>query len=144
NRGRMATIVDLTEAGRVESAIARSASAPVDQAPAVLRPRRVPSIAEGPSGIDSPDWEGVPLANGRNRVTLVLADLDPAIGLDHLASWTDSVIVAVTVGKSSVELVRTAGDLVRSVGLQLRGAMLLGAVRNDTSSGIAAPVGEGD
>jgi Mrp family chromosome partitioning ATPase len=85
----------------------------------------------------------VALANGRNRVNLILTDLDPAIGVDHLTALTDSVIVAVTAGKSSVELIRTAGDLVRSAGLQLRGAVLFGAVRDDKSSGIATPVGEG-
>jgi capsular polysaccharide biosynthesis protein len=143
NHGRMATIVDVTEAGGVASAVARCVGASVDKAPAVLRPRVVPSLAGGPPHIDSADWGDVTLANGKNRVTLVLTDLDPAIGVDHLTAWTDSVIVAVTAGKSSVELVRTAGDLVRSVGLHLRGAVILGAVRDDMSSGIAMPVEEG-
>jgi capsular polysaccharide biosynthesis protein len=143
NQGRMATIVDLTGTGKVASAVARTARATVDEPPAVFRPRVIPSLADGPTHIDSQEWEEVALANGRNRVILVLSDLDPAIGVDHLNAWTDSVIVAVTAGKSSVDLVRTAGDLVRSAGLQLRGAVLLEAVRDDTSSGIATPVGEG-
>jgi capsular polysaccharide biosynthesis protein len=143
NQRRMATIVDVTEAGRVGSAVARCAGASVDNAPAVLRPVVVPSLAGGPPHIESADWGDVTLANGKNRVTLILADIDPAIGVDHLTAWTDSVIVAVTAGKSSVELVRTAGDLVRSVGIQLRGAVILGAVRDDMSSGMAMPVEEG-
>jgi len=143
NQGRMATIVDLTETGRVASAVARTAGATGNDTPVVFRPRVVPSLADGPTHIDSADWEEVALANGRNRVTLILADLDPAIGVDHLTGWTDSVIVAVTAGKSSVDLVRTAGDLVRSAGLHLRGAVLLEAVRDDTSSGVSTPVGEG-
>jgi hypothetical protein len=48
----------------------------------------------------------------------------------------------VTAGKSSVELVRTSGDLVRSAALQLRGGVLLRAVRDDVSSGIGPSVGE--
>jgi hypothetical protein len=83
----------------------------------------------------------VALAKGRSGVTLVLADVDPGVGVDHLTAWTDRAIVAVTAGKSSVELVRTAGDLVRSVGLHLRGAVLLSAVRDDVSSGITTPAG---
>jgi capsular polysaccharide biosynthesis protein len=142
-RGRTATIVDLTEAGRIASAVARSPSAAAEETPAVFRPRVVPSLAKGPYHIDSAEWEDVALVNGKNRITLILADLDPAVGVDHLTGWTDSVIVAVTAGKSSAELVRTTGDLVRSVGLQLRGAVLLGAVRDDMSSGIATRVGEG-
>jgi len=142
SQGRMATIVDLTEAGGVGSALARGASVTDDEVPSVFRPRVVPSLAESPTQINSADWEDVALANGRNRVTLIVADLDPAIGVDHLTAWTDSVIVAVTAGKSSVELVRTAGDLVRSVGLDLRGAVLLRTARDDRSSGIATPIGE--
>jgi capsular polysaccharide biosynthesis protein len=142
-QGRMATIVDVTEAGKVARAVARCAGASVDKAPAVLRPRAVPSLAGSPPQIDSVDWGDVTLANGKNRVTLVLADFDPAIGVDHLTAWTDTVIVAVTAGKSSVELVRTAGDLIRSVGLHLHGAVLLRAARHDMSSGIGTSVGDG-
>jgi hypothetical protein len=143
-QGRTVTIVDLTEAGNVSSALAKCAAMPVDEMPAVFRPRVVPSLADGPTYLSSGDREDMPLANARSRATLILTDLDPAIGVDHLNPWTDSVIVAVTAGKSSVELVRTAGDLVRSAGLHLRGAALLGAVRDDRSSGIATSLGEGD
>jgi hypothetical protein len=140
--GRTATIVDLTEAGRVASAVPRTAGATVEWTPQVFRPSVIPSLTTGPSQIDSADWEDVALAKGRNGVTLVLADLDPAVGVDHLTAWTDRVIVAVTGGKSGAELVRTTGDLIRSVGLYLRGAVLLRAVRDDVSSGIATPAEE--
>jgi capsular polysaccharide biosynthesis protein len=142
HHGRVATIVDLTEAGGVASAVARSADATIEWTPVVFRPRVIPSLSKGPSQADPADWEDVALAKGRSGVTLVLADLDPGVGVDHLTAWADCVIVAVTAGKSSVELVRTAGDLVRSIGLQLRGAVLLGAVRDDMSSGVATPVAE--
>jgi capsular polysaccharide biosynthesis protein len=142
HHGRTPTIVDLTEAGRVASAVAQSVGVTVEKTPEVFRPRVIPSLTTGPSHLDSADWEDVALAKGRNGLTLILADLDPAVGVDHLTAWTDCVIVAVTGGKSSVELVRTTGDLVRSVGLHLRGAVLLRAVRDDMSSGIAAPSGE--
>jgi len=139
---RPTTIVDLTEAGRVTSAVARSADATMEWTPEVFRPRFIPSLIKDPSYVDSADWEDVALAKGRSGVTLIVADLDPGVGVDHLTAWTDRAIVAVTGGKSSVELVRTAGDLVRSVGLHLRGAVLLRAVRDDVSSGIATPAEE--
>jgi capsular polysaccharide biosynthesis protein len=137
NHGRPTTIVDLTQAGRVASAVARSADATMEWTPEVFRPRVIPSLTKDPSYVDSADWEDVALAKGRSGVTLILADLDPGVGVDHLTAWTDRAIVAVTGGKSSAELVRTAGDLVRSVGLHLRGAVLLRAVSDDVSSGIA-------
>jgi capsular polysaccharide biosynthesis protein len=136
NHGRPTTIVDLTQAGRVASAVARSADATMEWTPEVFRPRVIPSLTKDPSYIDSADWEDVALAKGRSGVTLILADLDPGVGVDHLTAWTDCAIVAVTGGKSSAELVRTAGDLVRSVGLHLRGAVLLRAVNDDVSSGM--------
>jgi capsular polysaccharide biosynthesis protein len=142
HRGRTATIVDLTEAGRVASAVARSAGTTVEDSPGVFRPGAIPSLSKAPSHIDSADWEDIALARARKGVTLILADLDPGVGIDHLTAWTDCVIVAVTAGKSSVELVRTSGDLVRSAALQLRGGVLLRAVRDDVSSGIGPSVGE--
>jgi hypothetical protein len=142
HHGRTPTLVDLTEAGGVASAVAQSVGVTVEKAPEVFRPRVIPSLTKVPSHLDSADWEEVALAKGSNGLTLVLADLDPAVGVDHLTAWTDCVIVAVTGGKSSVELVRTTGDLVRSVGLHLHGAVLLRAVRDDMSSGIATPSGE--
>jgi hypothetical protein len=48
------------------------------------------------------------------------------------------VIVVVTSGHSSVERVRTAGDLVRSAGLDLRFAALLHADATDVSSGLGS------
>jgi hypothetical protein len=86
NQGRMATIVDLTETGRVASAVARTAGATGDDTPVVFRPRVVPSLADGPTHIDSADWEEVALANGKKQVTLIHADLDTAIGVDHLTA----------------------------------------------------------
>jgi hypothetical protein len=63
----------------------------------------------------------------------VITDLDPAVGLDYLAAWTDEVIVAVTAGRSGAELVRTTGELVRAAGLRLRAAVLLRRARDDVS-----------
>ena len=139
HHGRTTTIVDLTEAGGVASAVARVAGTTAEWTPQVFRPSVIPSLAKGPTQVDSADWEDVALAKGRTGVTLILADLDPGVGVDHLTAWTDRVIVAVTGGRSSAELVRTTADLIRTVGLQLRGSVLLRAARDDMSSGIATP-----
>ena len=68
---------------------------------------------------------------------MVLADLDPSMGADHLAAWTDRVAVVVTSGRSSAERVRTAAELVRAAGLDLRFGALLRADVTDESSGEA-------
>ena len=70
----------------------------------------------------------------------MLADLDPAVGADHLTAWADRVILVLTAGRSSVEKVRTIADLIRAAGLDLRFAALLHTERTDDSSGLARVV----
>ena len=137
-------VVDLTNDGVVQPALRRLSDLSARERPHVFRPSVVPSLTRGPADLEAADWDDVAVAKARNGVTLVLADLDPAVGVDHLAAWSDDVVVAVTAGASSVELVRTAGDLIRSVGLRLRGAVLLHAVRDDVSSGVGLPEREVD
>jgi len=132
-------VVDLTNDGVVEPALQRLGDLSERDRPDVFRPTVVPSLTRGPADLEVAEWDDVAVAKARNGVTLILADLDPAVGVDHLAAWSDDIIVAVTAGASSVELVRTAGDLIRSVGLRLRGAVLLHAVRDDISSGMGLP-----
>jgi hypothetical protein len=71
-------------------------------------------------------------------VTVVLADLDPAVGADHLTEWADRVVLVVSAGRSSVEKIRTVGEMIRGAGLDLRFAALLRTERTDDSSGLVA------
>jgi hypothetical protein len=66
----------------------------------------------------------------------VLADLDPAVGADHLTEWADRVVLVVTAGRSSVEKIRTVGEMIRGAGLDLRFTALLRTERTDDSSGV--------
>lgn len=132
--GRNVTIVDLTADASVPEGLARLG---VEQAdgPTVLRPDFIPSLTESPFGLNRRDWRELAATTAQQGLTLILADLDPAVGVDHLKAWTNDALIAVTGGESGVELVRTAGDLVRSAGLRISCAILLGAQRDDTSSG---------
>lgn len=135
-QGRAATIVDLTERGVVTSALDRLRDLAAEDRPDVFRPTSVPSLATNPSGFDASDWDEVALAKARSGVSLVLAELDPAVGVDHLVPWSDVVVVSTTAGRSGAELVRTAGELVRTAGLRLHGAVLLGGPIDDVSTGV--------
>lgn len=141
--GRPALIVDLSTAGVVASATRKVGDVSPEERPDVFRPDVVPSLTRGPADLAATDWDEVALAKARNAVTIVLADFDPVVGLDHLTTWVDDVIVAVTAGRSSVELVRTAGEMVRAAGLRLQAAMLLRAARDDVSSGLTRSNEEG-
>ena len=130
-------LIDLTEHGSLEAELAPSMAGSTHR-PTVLRPRGIPALAGGAAdlrAVDHEDWN--PDSLELTDVTLILADLDPSVGVDHLTAWTDRVIIAVTAGRSSAELVRTAADLVRTAGLEFRFAVLLRTERTDDSSGTA-------
>jgi hypothetical protein len=139
--GQTVTLVDLTSTGGVAGVVARLVDPSIAERPEVFRPKVVPSLRNGPADLAAADWDDLARANVRNGTTLLITDLDPAVGVDYLTAWTNDVLVAVTAGKSSAELVRTAGELIRSAGLHLRGAVLLKTVRDDVSS--AQPAGTG-
>ena len=134
---RSVDLIDLTEHGSLEAEFAPSMTGSTHR-PTVLRPRGIPALAGGAAdlrAVDDEDWN--PDSLELTDVTLILADLDPSVGVDHLTAWTDRVIIAVTAGRSSAELVRTAADLVRTAGLEFRFAVLLRTERTDDSSGTA-------
>ncbi len=138
-RGTSVTVIDVTERGSRVLQVARSISAS-SATPTVLRPKGLPALAQGTAdlltvghwdaGEETPSPE-------LTDITLVLADLDPAVGADHLTAWTGRVMVVVTAGRSSVEKARTIGDQIRASGLEWRFAALLRTERTDDSSGTA-------
>jgi uncharacterized protein involved in exopolysaccharide biosynthesis len=136
--GSSVTLIDLTEHAKLDVEGPASISGSMDRL-TVLRPRGIPALAGSATDLRAVGQEngnGRPLWLQLTDVTLVLADLDPEVGADHLAAWTDRVIVIVTAGRSSAERIRTSADLVRSAGLDLRFAALLHAERTDDSSGV--------
>jgi hypothetical protein len=140
SRERRVLLIDLTNDGGLDAALARVTPRASANWPIVSRPRGVPALAReladlgvvggyrDPRSPPSPDLMDV---------TLVLADLDPSVGADHIAAWADRVIVCVTCGHSSAERVRTAADLVRAAGADLQFGVLLRTDSTDESSGEA-------
>ena len=117
--------------------------------PVVYRPDGLPCLARGP--IESPSELASDLQPGDPRrvawdaadVVLVLDEIDPALGVDHLTSWSDRVVLLVTTGRSTAERLRTIAELIRSAGLHLQFAMLVGADTTDESVGLPEPVDAG-
>jgi hypothetical protein len=134
-RGVSSTIVDLTGTGRVAAAVTRVAGIAPEERPEVFRPSVVPSLTRGPSELETANWDDVAVAKAKNGAILVIVDFDPAVGADYLTAWSDRVVVAITAGRSSAELVRTTGELVGVAGLHLQHAVLLKARSDDITSG---------
>jgi uncharacterized protein involved in exopolysaccharide biosynthesis len=147
HRGVRVFLVDLSEAGGLEeglTAALKSMTGDVDpeHKPVVFRPEGVPSLSRGPAGLgaglgaDQPVTDARRSAWDRADAVLVLADLDPAVGADHIRSWADEVVLLVTAGRSSAERVRTSAELVRSADLGMPFAMMVGADPTDESVGL--------
>jgi hypothetical protein len=152
SRGLAVFLVDLSEAGRLDrivtTTLARadaSESPPAPSGPTsvpvVYRPSGVPTLSRGPLGAEvglagdlahddvrRPAWDAA-------DVILTLAEVDPAVGAEHLTTWGEQVILVVTAGRSSAERLRTTGELIRSAGLRLLFAVMVGADRSDESLG---------
>jgi capsular polysaccharide biosynthesis protein len=156
-RGLSVFVVDLTEAGRLEQAVKKAldhdrrldadapAETPEDESqppPVVFRPDEVPSLARGPIGsmpgvsTDLPKNDPMRPAWDAADVILTLAEVDLAVGADHLKSWTDQAILLVTAGRSGAERLRTTAELLRLAGIRLPFAMMVGADRTDESLGV--------
>ena len=112
--------------------------------PLVYRPDRVPSLERGPlDSLATDAGDRLPAAPWREAwdqadVALTLAEVDPAVGVEHLRSWADEVVVLVAAGRSSAERLRTTGELIRAAGLRLLFAMMLGTDRTDETLGLPA------
>jgi hypothetical protein len=133
--GLCVALVDLTKRGGLDIQLMSSLAASAAQ-PTVLRPHGMPPelAVAADLRVIGHEQDKTPSLELYD-VVLVLADLDPSVGADHLTAWTDRVIFVVTSGRSSAERLRTAADLVRTVGLDLRFVALLHTERTDDSMG---------
>jgi capsular polysaccharide biosynthesis protein len=145
-RGVVVRLADLTEKGNLNAALRLLGPEGRGQ-PAVSLLHEVPSRITDIGEIETygPTTREIPVLTA-TEVCLVLADLNPSIGVEHLTAWTQRVVVAVTAGASSAERVRSAGSMLRTAGLELWCAVLLHAEAADESSGlpsIGRPIDDG-
>jgi len=93
----------------------------------------------------SPFTEAATAACSSSDLLLTLAPLDPALGGEHLATWTADAVVVVTAGRSSWTKIHAAGEMIRLAGTRVASAVLVGADKSDDSLGvIATPEGGHD
>ncbi len=71
-------------------------------------------------------------------MSLVVAEVTPAIGADHLAGWADRAVFVLTSGKVTAERLRVAASLVRASGLKPHCAVVTRADPTDESLGLLA------
>jgi capsular polysaccharide biosynthesis protein len=101
----------------------------------------------GSSGIGIGSQVGRPSGSGAAAtitgdsadLLLSLAELDPAVGADQLATWAKDVAVVMTAGRSAPKAIHAVGEMVRVAGLRLALGVLLRADNADESLGFARP-----
>jgi hypothetical protein len=138
--GDRVLVVDLTERGRVGRAVAGLWSG-AGTRPVVLRPDGVPTRAAGPVPGAEMSTATVTEAESDADLVLVVVDIDPAVGLDHVAARAERLVVVVSAGGSTAERLRTTAELARAAGLEPSEAVLVNADATDDSLGLA-PVDE--
>ena len=74
-------------------------------------------------------------------LVLTLAALDPSLGGDQLATWTDDAVVVISAGKSSWTRIHAIGEMIRLGGTHLTAAILVGAEKTDESLGVTRTPG---
>jgi capsular polysaccharide biosynthesis protein len=144
---RRVFLVDLSERGRLAAAVGRAyrsrGEKPDDLSgvPVVFRPDGLPALAQGP--IRRAGGGATALTDDDPRrtawrsadVVLVLARVDPDVGVGDLRTWADHVVLLVTAGRSTPERLASAAELIRFSGAQLLFSLLVGTDGTDESSG---------
>jgi capsular polysaccharide biosynthesis protein len=131
--------VDLSSSGAMAADDARSGGAL-----GVFRPEGVPGLARGPRRGEAVTPVPLRPADGWHDrwssadVVLLLAEVDPGIDAENLATWVPQVVPLVTAGSSTPELLETTAELVRSARLELPFALMVGADDTDESLGLTA------
>jgi hypothetical protein len=107
----------------------RGSAAPAGPLPQV-RPAQ-----PGVPGRPDPPSEAVADVYASADLLLSLVTLDPSLGGDHLPTWADSAVVAVTAGGSSGTRIHAVGEMIRLAGTPLVSTVLIGADKADESLG---------
>ena len=102
----------------------------------VVVPEDQDAMAVGPFGSGSDRVaEPVAAACSSAQLLLTLVTLDPALGGEHLTTWTRSAVAVVTAGRSSGTRIQAVGEMMRLVGTPMISGVLIGADKSDESLG---------
>jgi capsular polysaccharide biosynthesis protein len=104
----------------------------------VPRPGDIGPVDIASQVADAPGWtRAVTVAQEPADLLLSLAELNPAVGADKLATWATDVAVVVAAGRSAPKTIRAVGEMVRLAGMHLALGVLLRPDKTDESVGLA-------
>jgi capsular polysaccharide biosynthesis protein len=91
-------------------------------------------LGSGP--LASPPSEALVTACRSADIILTIAELNPATGSEHLATWANEAVAIVTAGLTPGARANSVGELLRVSGVHLVSCVLVGADRGDDSLGV--------
>lgn len=136
--GLLASALGVTKAGTHESRFnGPGVNVTVHRPKTDAGPAEGRQLAHGEGRPSSADDDALDEAWGAADLVLTLATLSPALGAEHLRTWSSRAAAVLTAGRSSTTKIHATGEMVRLAGLRLTSAVLLRADRTDESVGLA-------
>jgi hypothetical protein len=130
-------LVDLTDRGRLSTRRWKRRNHRSAGRLQVVRPR-------GPVAFAGPDEEPVPRVRSLSalqqpsgpagKATIVLADVDPGVGVMSLVGWSDTAVLLVAAGRTSFERLQATAESFQALGPRLELVLLVNADRREASS----------
>jgi capsular polysaccharide biosynthesis protein len=104
----------------------------------------VPAVAS----VVSPPSDVLLTAYRSADLLLTIAELDPAFGADHLATWASDAVAVITAGHTRAGRAYAIGEMLKLSGVQVVSCVVIGADKTDESLGLppegaAAPLANG-
>jgi capsular polysaccharide biosynthesis protein len=106
-----------------------------------------PAVAAGP--LAAAPSEAVVSAAKQADLLLTIAELDPAVGGEHLSTWAEAAVAVFTAGRTRATRAYAVGEMLRLSGIRAISGVVVGADKTDESLGstpaqdAAVPAGTG-
>lgn len=97
-------------------------------------PLRAASVT-GAGLLAEPPAEAVESVAKKARILVTVAELDPAIGAEHLSTWASQAVAVFTAGRTRATRAYAVGEMLRLSGIRAVSGVITGADKNDESLG---------
>ena len=137
---RGAPVAKLLGAGGTGVQNARNAGAPL----VVVTPPEADLVPSGPLGsaaaagpVAAAPSEAVVSAAKQADLVVTIAELDPAVGGEHLSTWAEAAVAVFTAGRTRATRAYAVGEMLRLSGIHAISGIVVGSDRTDESLGTA-------
>ena len=91
------------------------------------------AVAAGP--LAAAPSEAVVSAAKKADLLLTIAELDPAVGGEHLSTWAEAAVAVFTAGRTRATRAYAVGEMLRLSGIRAISGVVVGADKTDESLG---------